>query len=174
MSITLISTVTVGAGGAASIDFTSIPGIYTDLMVVVSSRSTRSAPNADDGLMVKLNGSTASFSGRTLYGTGSSAGSITTTESGVTSATSATSSTFGNANIYIPNYAGATNKSISIDSVAENNATSAGQRITATLWSNAAAITSVGVYAANGNLAEFSSASLYGVLKGSSGGVTVS
>ena len=35
----LISTITVGSGGAASIDFTSIPQTYTDLLVKISLRA---------------------------------------------------------------------------------------------------------------------------------------
>ena len=35
---TLISSVTVGSGGAASIEFTSIPADYTDLLLKVSMR----------------------------------------------------------------------------------------------------------------------------------------
>ena len=39
----LIETVTVGSGGAASIEFSSIPQTYTDLKVVYSLRSTNSS-----------------------------------------------------------------------------------------------------------------------------------
>jgi hypothetical protein len=35
-TMTALSTVTVGAGGAATIDFTSIPQTYTDLIVKIS------------------------------------------------------------------------------------------------------------------------------------------
>ena len=38
---TLISSVTVGSGGAASIEFTSIPSTYTDLVLKLSARSSR-------------------------------------------------------------------------------------------------------------------------------------
>jgi hypothetical protein len=65
--------------------------------------------------------------------------------------------------IYFPNYASATNKSFSIDSVTENNATLANQFLTAGLWSNTAAITSITLLAASGNLAYYSTASLYGI-----------
>jgi len=37
-----IQTVTVGSGGAANIEFTSIPQTYTDLVVVLSLRNNRS------------------------------------------------------------------------------------------------------------------------------------
>jgi hypothetical protein len=36
-----IETVEVGSGGAADIEFTSIPGTYTDLVVKVSARNAR-------------------------------------------------------------------------------------------------------------------------------------
>ena len=35
-----ITTVTVGSGGASSIDFTSIPQTYTDLVIKTSARNT--------------------------------------------------------------------------------------------------------------------------------------
>jgi hypothetical protein len=37
-----IDTVTVGSGGAASIEFTNIPQTYTDLQIVLSARSATS------------------------------------------------------------------------------------------------------------------------------------
>jgi hypothetical protein len=38
-----IASVTVGSGGAASMDFTSIPSTYTDLVIKVSTRKVQSA-----------------------------------------------------------------------------------------------------------------------------------
>ena len=46
----LIGSVTVGAGGAANIDFTSIPSTYTDLAIKVSYRSTATPGVAVDNL----------------------------------------------------------------------------------------------------------------------------
>jgi len=84
----------------------------------------------------------------------------------------ATANTFGNGSLYIPNYAGATNKSLSFDSVAENNATSAWLQITAGLWSSTAAITRITLSGWTA-LAAGSTVSLYTITKGS-GGATVS
>lgn len=176
MAITKIQTITVGAGGAASIDFTSIPGTYTDLMLVVSARSSRTQPS--DNLFVKFNNNTSNLSGRILIGSGSatnsdSSGSVA--YNAVGEASSMTANTFGNMTVYIPNYAGATNKSMSTDSVTENNSTESYQTISASLWANTAAITQVTLYWNTGpNFVEYSSATLYGITKGSSGGVTVS
>jgi hypothetical protein len=89
--------------------------------------------------------------------------------------TDTTSNTFSSTQVYIPNYAGSTNKSVSIDHVTENNATNAYfSGIVAGLWSNTAAITSVKILDQDGgSLVAGSTASIYGILKGS-GGATVS
>ena len=173
MAITKIAEVTVGAGGAASIDFTSIPGTYADLMVVCSIRSTQAAVTAYT--VMSINSSQANFSERNLYGNGSSVGSGTSPAnySGEIVGASATSNTFSNQTIYIPNYASSTNKSISFDSVGENNAINANQSLAAVLWSQTAAITVFSIISTSGTFVQYSSATLYGILKGSSGGVTV-
>ena len=162
----LIASSTVGAGGASSIDFTSIVGTYTDLAI---KYSLRSSSTTDDYLGVKLsfNSSTTSFTIRQLYGTGSTAGSgnySTNNPSGYMQAGLTTASTFASGDIYIPNYAGSTNKSFSTDSVAENNAATANfLSLLAGLWSNTAAITSISLTPATGNFVQYSTAVLYGI-----------
>lgn len=171
---TLIQTVTVGAGGAASIDFTSIPGTYTDLCLVISGRTTFGL--VYDKFYYTINGSTANITDRFLYGDGSSAASSSygagNNQAGFTVGASATANTFGNAMIYFPNYAGSTYKSFSVDSVGENNATAARMAIDAVLWSSTAAITSISI-SNNGSWVQYTTASLYGITK-DSGGATVS
>lgn len=170
MTMTLISTVTVGSGGAASIDFTSIPQTYTDLFVVVSARCTTTQTD----ILGKFNGSTSGYSGRYLVGTGSSAVSGTVTNfMAITVDSASTSNTFSNSSLYIPNYTGSTAKSYSVDAVNENNATGAYSILVAGLWTGTAAINQITLTPASGNHAQYSSASLYGILKGS-GGATVS
>lgn len=177
--MTLVSTVTVGAGGAASIEFTSIAGSFTDLMAVCSLRSNRSAVVDDIRFRINSDSTSGRYSFRFLYGSGSATGSgASGTEtsgymgSGV--GNTVTASTNGNAQLYIPNYAGSTQKSYSSDSVTENNATNAEQIITAGLYNQTTAITSLSFFPANGTLwNQYSTISLYGILKGS-GGATVS
>ena len=65
-TFTLIASSTVGAGGASSIDFTSIPSTYTDLCLKVSARSTATDTNVN--MYVKFNGSTSGYSGRQKIG----------------------------------------------------------------------------------------------------------
>jgi hypothetical protein len=173
MTMTLIETKTL-ASAAASIEFTSIPQDGTDLVVLVSGRSARAL--VIDGVGVYFNGSTTGYTGRRLFGSGSSVGSDTT-YLGMPwmTAANATSNTFGNAAIYIPNYTGSTNKSFSIDGVGENNATDTYQGIGAGLWSNTAAITSLAITGETStNLQIGTTISLYKITKGSDGIVTTS
>ena len=156
----LISAVTVGSGGASSIDFTSIASTFTDLCLKVSIRNVNDTPS----VYLRFNGTTTNHSDRWIYGSGSFADSTSNANiEMLLNLSSSTSNTFGNAEIYIPNYAGSTNKSVSIDAVSENNGTLAYAQLDAGLWSNTAAITSIKLQAASGNIAEFSTAYLYGV-----------
>ena len=161
-----ISTVTVGSGGASSIEFTGIPTTYTDLVVKVSMRASYDNIN----WTLKFNSSGSGYSQRVLYGDGSNPASQSLTSQSVIygyamEKSTYTSNTFNNVEIYIPNYAGSTNKSVSIDEVSENNATLSYQSIVAGLWSNTAAITSISVGGYTGNLTQYSSATLYGIRK---------
>jgi hypothetical protein len=71
-----IATVTVGAGGASSITFSSIPATYSHLQIRGISRvgSAGSGAGTND-LLVQFNGvTTSTYSRHALYGTGSAAG----------------------------------------------------------------------------------------------------
>jgi hypothetical protein len=159
----LIASSTVGAGGTANITFSSIPSTFTDLIIKLSARSSDSATSA--GVVMQFNGSSSSLTYRLLEGDGSTAASYngTTGRIGVTDAATSTASTFGSLEAYIPNYAGSTNKSSSIDSVQETNGTTAYADLSANLWSNTAAITSIALTLQAGNFVQYSTAYLYGV-----------
>ena len=167
---TLISSVTVGAGGASSIEFTSIPATYTDLLVLTSCRSNRTGDN-NDAIKIQFNGDTGNnYSIRYLFtsdgattGSGSSS-SISFGVGGFATATNATSNTFGNSSCYIPNYAGSNQKSFSTDEVIENNATASTLRLEANLWTGTAAISSIKLAPNVGTLFnQYSTAYLYGI-----------
>lgn len=161
-----ISTVTVGSGGLSSINFIAIPQNYTDLKVVISARTDRSGfPN--DNIVIYPNGSSASLSGIYLLGFGSGVVSATDTAglgaAGAVGA-SATANTFSNAEVYIPNYTSSNNKTFATDAVSENNATDGRQGITASLWSNSSAITSIEIRPSSGpNFVQHTTATLYGI-----------
>jgi hypothetical protein len=159
-----IATVTVGAGGASSMDFSSIPATYTDLKVLYSIRGS----TADGDIRLAFNGSTTGYSVRILYGTGSAAASTSASGSfvsygGLQNPSTYTASTFSNGEIYIPNYAGSNQKSISTDAVNENNATTAITELGASLWTGTAAITSIAITHPAANFVQYSTATLYGI-----------
>ena len=161
----LISAVTVGSGGASSIDFTSIPSTYTDLCLKVSVRSSVAA--VYDNLLVKINSVTTSQSNRSILGVGSgtpSSVSDTPIYGLMVVGANATSTTFSNVDIYIPNYASSTtNKSLSIDGVTENNATAAGATLIAGLYASNTAVSSIVLAPNSGTFSQYSTAYLYGV-----------
>ena len=163
---TLISSVTVGSGGAATMAFSSIPSTYTDLVLLVSARTDEAGANWSQS-NITFNGSATGYTNRYLLGTGSatSSGTVGTTfvYGGRGTGAGATASTFGNSFVYIPNYAGSNNKSVSTDDVTENNATAALAFLSAGLWSNSAAINSITITASGCNFVQYSTAYLYGI-----------
>jgi hypothetical protein len=166
----LVSTVTVGSGGAASIEFTSIPQTGTDLLLVVSARTDFG--NVTDFSDIRFNNNSSSiYSHRALFGDGSSASSASGSGSSSyqrdrVNAGTSTSNTFSQQAIYIPNYAGSSAKSFSIDSVTENNATTSYQYIVAGLFNSTDAITSIRYTTAfSANYVAGSTASLYIITK---------
>ena len=159
-----IASVTVGGGGAASMAFTSIPATYTDLCIKLSGRSAN-ASNFDNPRLT-INGSTSTFSRREIYAESGSVGSEAVSDRliGVVPAASATSSTFGSLDFYLPNYSGSANKSYSVDSVTENNSTTQGMWMLAGLWSTTSAITDITITLNTAaNFVQYSTATLYGI-----------
>ena len=166
----LISKVTVGSGGAATIEFTSIPQTYTDLLIKYSLR--QSGSSADIQLQVRFNGNTgANYSRKTLYSdssvidTGQGSGE-TSARFGFAQSSTYTANAFGSYEMYIPNYTSSNNKSFSDDSVNETNAATVyGIKMGALLWSQTAAITSISIQdlVTSTNFAQHSTARLYGI-----------
>jgi len=173
MAQTLIQTITVGAGGASTMDFSGIPNTFTDLYITLSSRTTTT--DVTQYVTFTFNNNTTGYTYRYLFGNGglgagvfSSSGSRADMLGPITDGANATANTFGNAAIFIPNYAGNTNKSISIDGVMEQNATEAYPQIWSGLWSNTSAISSIQLKS-NVSFVQGTTASLYGVSKTLSG-----
>jgi hypothetical protein len=168
-TMTLISAVTVGSGGAATIDFTGIPNTYTDLCLKVTGRKTTTGGS---NLQMQFNGSTTGYAQRMLIGNGQNVNSyVDNSEIGFmyVNISSDTANLFSNTEIYVFNYATSNNKFIQIDSVTENNAFTTGisNLITAATWSNSAAINRLYLQLANGagTFAQYSTAHLYGIKK---------
>ena len=164
---TLISSVTVGSGGAATINFSSIPATYTDLVLKWSGRSTSNADPSTapwDTAYLTINSGT-SPTNKYVVGTGSAvaSGSDNYVYAGGAAGSNSTASTFGNTEIYLPNYTSANNKSISIDGVTENNATASVAWLIAGLITSSTAINSITLTLFNGNFVQYSTAYLYGI-----------
>lgn len=164
-----IASVTVGAGGAANIEFTSIPATYDDLVVKFSTRDSNNSTSQNINITFNGTGGTA-YSERLLFGSGSAAQSFSASSAAFinyqySTGALATASTFSNGEIYIPNYLASTNKSVSVDSVIENNATATAMGLNAGLFSNSSAITSIKLASPSGTFAQHSTATLYGIKK---------
>ena len=156
----LIEAKTLGSA-TASVTFSSIPQTYTDIKFVLSLRSANADPR--DSIYIKPNNSTSNLTYRYIRGDGTSVSSNTLDRVDIDAA-NATASTFGNLEIYIPNYASANYKSFSIDTVTENNATEAYSGLHAWLWSDTTAISSM-VFAnlSASNFVQYSTFYLYGI-----------
>lgn len=161
----LIASTSLGSA-AASIEFNSIPSTFTDLILKLSLRASDSGSN---WYLAKLtfNGDTTSgnYSSRLIGAFGTSVYSTNSNYySGYIPSGARTASTFGNNEIMIPNYLASTQKSISTDSVTEGNGSSYEiLGLWAGLWTGTAAINSITIASDTGNLAQYSSAYLYGI-----------
>jgi hypothetical protein len=165
----VISTTTVGGGGVANIEFTSIPATYTDLVVKTSLRNVDPA-NSKWNVKITFNGNGSNYSEQLLYGAGLSASAdyrypVASFLYFYGCMNGNTASTFSNGEFYIPNYASANHKSVLFDSVTEND--SVGDQIlalSAGLWADSAAITSIKIEDnAPYNISQYSTATLYGI-----------
>jgi len=165
-----IATTTVGAGGASSITFSSIPNIYTDLVLFLSGRSTYSNGQDCDLVEIQFNGSSSNYSGKRLYGitpSSKGSGSSPTNNGGVDigaiSTTSNTALTFGTVEVYITNYASTNYKSMSAEGVQENDGNTQ-MEIIGNLWSSSSPITSISLVSNHlSNFVQNTTATLYGV-----------
>jgi hypothetical protein len=165
-----IATVTVAAGGASSIEFTSISQTYTDLLLKVSLRDNRTDSPVTDTLLT-FNGSSSGYSMRGIYSSAPTLGSFSSSGAAYISGTyentnqSGNTTIFSNSEYYIPNYTLSNNKSVSVDGVTEKNAaTDIYMSLVSGLWANSSAITSLKLMPMYSlSFAQHSTATLYGI-----------
>ena len=141
---------------AASVTFSSIPGTYTDLVLVVAGTLTTGTEN----IVMQFNGDTGSnYSVTSLLGDGSSASSFSS--SNITSAGRCAMGTSSSSAIYsINNYSNSTTyKTV----LGRGGVTSYGVDARVSLWLNTAAITSIVVFPTSYNLNTGTVVSLYGI-----------
>lgn len=160
MALELVETVEVGAVGAASITFSSLPTDAIDLMIITSVRS-----NGGNSVgYINFNGSSTDQTGQSLYGSGSgtSAGYSAAVISAFATNWSYTSSNvFAPSKIYISDYQGSHGKSVAMNGVTEQDATLTRQWVSNGFWNDTSAITSITLLYPSDNFVQYSTASLY-------------
>ena len=136
-----IATTTLGSA-QATVTFSSIPGTYTDLVLITNEKQSTGGTRAS---ALRFNSDTGSnYSQTGLYGTGSTAGSFRTTNAAYLYygyyAFSTTSNFNFNSIVQINNYSNTTtNKTV----LSRANNASNGVDAIVGLWRNTAAITSI-------------------------------
>ena len=161
-----IATVTVGSGGATSIEFTSIPGTYQHLQVRGLVRNTGTSQRA---VSVQFNSDTGSnYAFHRLRGTGSAVfaeNSVSQTGADAISQvySSASSSIFSAFVMDILDYS-STSKNTTLRTFGSRDENGAGLvSLYSGLWDSTSAVTSIKLYPLADNLAQHSTAALYGI-----------
>lgn len=165
-----IATVTVGAGGAASIDFTAVSGIYSHLQIRGIARTANAVTYG--GLRLQVgNGSadTASnYSTHDLTGDGSTATAGATANNtnifiGSIASASLGSNIFGTSVIDILDYA-STNKYKTVRTLAGVDGNGSGfSRLFSGSWRSTSAIDTIKIFSTSGNFVQNSTFALYGI-----------
>lgn len=171
----LIERVTVGAGGTGAITFSSIPQTYQHLHIRALLQSNRGTYATDNTLIRVQQDSTANYANHYLRSDG--AATLTEGTTGETSSyavasigTTQQASNFGATLIDVLDYANGTKyKVLRNYGGKDNNGTYAGYGgyvffASALYVASTNAITSVTLIAQNGDLQQYSTASLYGVV----------
>jgi len=177
MTYTLIAHQELGSA-QASIEFTSIPTTFSDLVLMISVRVTNAGIYEQD-LLMTFNNTSANRSTRRLFANASSNGlgqSRSDMLIGQVVSALDSSPSFSTSTVYIPNYRSSAVKSASSDSgqIAFNSSDGMWANLTAMRWNDTAAITSIQISPSSQQFVQFSSATLYGITAGSSGGVVIS
>jgi hypothetical protein len=162
-----IATTTVGSGGAANVEFTSIPATFTHLQIRGIMRNTASN---DYTLRARFNSDTGSnYARHTLKGNGTAASAVgEATQTYMTldemsPLNSNTANTFGAMVMDILDYQN-TNKFKTVRTLGGFDANGVGRILfDSSLWRSTSAVTSVTIFMAADNLAQYSQFALYGI-----------
>jgi hypothetical protein len=161
-----ISTVTVGSGGQANIEFTSIPSTYTHLQFRGILKRTSGSFDVDT---FQFNGDTASnYSYHNLYADGTSvgvsgSGTVPFCYGIVTPGSTQGTSNFGVFILDILDYAN-TNKYKTARSLSGTDSNGSGYSwFSSSSWQSTSVISSIKFTPASGSYAQYTSIALYGV-----------
>jgi hypothetical protein len=160
-----IATVTVGSGGASSITFSDIPSGFQHLQV----RWVATAVGYDKNIAIRLNGDTAgNYTLHELVGNGSAASAGALTAVGFARVGYWIDTAMGSSTAYVGiidilDYA-STSKTTTIRCLngGDNNGTGR-VGINSSMWTSTNAVTSLTLLNSGANLAQYTTAALYGV-----------
>lgn len=159
-----IATYTVGSGGQATIEFTSIPQTFTHLQLRCSSKT--SGASADSYIRLGYSGTNYATSYRhLLYGDGSSASGIAASGEGyiISTAGSGGTSIFSADIIDILDYTN-TNKNKTIKNLGGRDLNGSGAvQLASALWNYTNAVTSIELKPFSGSFVQYSHFALYGI-----------
>lgn len=166
-AVTKIAEVTVGAGGTATVSFTSIPGTYKHLEIHYIAQSEASGAQA---LSMRFNGDTGNnYHWQYVLGNTTAASAATATGQssmrvGSTAGSGAPSGAFSNGSIIIPDYTNTVTQKAFHSHGGRRDTTSAMTSEHDTGWWDTAnaAITQIDLFVASGDIAENSRFTLYG------------
>lgn len=162
-----ISEYTVGGTSVSSIDFTSIPQTYKDLLVFMSLRNDSSSQAYN--VYLRFNSSNSNYTTHILQGnsTGIQAQDVGGGMVGDIVTAYEASGIFNNIFVHITDYASTTKaKSYSSDSVFEREgATPAWHMLATSLWNDTSAVTSISITnsEAGKKFVQYSTVTLYGL-----------
>jgi len=162
-----IATVTIGAGGSSSVDFTSIPGTYSHLQVRAFMRTNYSG--FADGVSYRVNSDSGSnYKAHFLRGSGSSASAgvdtATSNFAGDIAGNGSASSTFAAIVLDILDYANTNKYKTSRDLVGIDNNGNGYISLFSGLWISTSAITSLTFFPTYGtSFSQYSHFALYGI-----------
>jgi len=161
-----IATVTVGSGGASSVDFTSIPSTYQHLQIRYTARQNASPIGQ---VFFRVNSDTGgNYSSHNFYGDGSGVAPNSYTSdnysrTGLLGGTSLASNIFGVAIIDVFDYAN-TNKFKTTRTLSGIDANGSGYVwYTSSNWRSTSAVTSLSFFAEHGNFIQNTEFALYGI-----------
>jgi hypothetical protein len=161
-----IATATVGAGGASSVTFSSIPSTYTHLQVRLFGRSTGS--NVQSFVKLEFNSDTTGSNYYSHYIQGDGSSIIAGPNAGISAhydiaGANATSSVFGAIIFDVLDYANTNkNKTSRVLGGVDNNG-SGRMNLASGLWLNTSAINSLTITSGTGSFVQYTSAALYGI-----------
>jgi hypothetical protein len=164
-----IATVTVGSTSVADVTFSSIPSTYKHLQIRYLAKSART-DNTLDELNLRFNSDTGNnYAEHSVFGNGSGAFTgANTSQSNIELGqgwlgTSAGGSQFGVGVVDVLDYTN-TSKNTTVRVLGGLDMNGSGRvGLGSGLWMNTNAVTSITLYAQNGNIVQYSQFALYGI-----------